>query len=62
MTMTESGIQKIFAGILIAVGVVVLGMYLVIGANDGKPSSGMLVVGVVDIVVGAVLFRRARAS
>lgn len=60
--MAKSEKQKILAGVLIAVGVVLLGMYLVLGANDGKPSNGMLVVGLVDIIVGAVLFGRARAS
>lgn len=60
--MTKSGTQKIFAGLLIAVGIVLLVMYLVLRGNNGDPSRGMLVVGLVDLVVGAVLLRRARSA
>jgi uncharacterized membrane protein HdeD (DUF308 family) len=60
--MTKSGTQKIFAGLLIAVGIVLLVMYLVLRTNKGSASSGMFIVGIVDVVVGALLLRRATSQ
>jgi len=60
--MAKRRAQKIFAVFLIVVGIVLLGMYALLVAGRGRPSAGMLVVGIVDLVVGFVLFGRARKS
>jgi len=59
--MTKSSTQKFFAGLLIVVGVVLLAMFAVIRASRGNPSNGMLVVGLVDLIVGIVLLKRANS-
>ena len=60
--MRNKKMQKIFAGLLIGVGIVLLCLYGLLMMNGGRPSAGMFIIGVVDLVVGAVLLRRARAS
>jgi hypothetical protein len=60
--MAKKETQKIMSGLMIVVGVILIGMYAVLAMNRARPSSGMLVVGIVDLLVGAVLLRRARAA
>lgn len=54
------GARKILAIVVLAFGVVLLLMYAVLAFGGGRPSGGMLVVGLVDVSVGVVLLRRAR--
>ncbi|HEX8472930.1 MAG TPA: hypothetical protein VF666_02770 [Pyrinomonadaceae bacterium] len=58
--MANIGARKIFFILMVAAGIVLLGMYAILKVNGGRPSSGMLVVGVVDLVVGLVLLRRLK--
>jgi hypothetical protein len=44
---------------ILIIGVVLLLMYAVLAFGGGRPSIGMLVVGIVDLAVGLVLLRRA---
>ena len=60
-SMAYKGMQKLFAGLLIVVGIVLLCMYTLLLINGGRPYGGMFVVGMVDLVVGFVLLRRAKA-
>jgi hypothetical protein len=57
--MGKIGARKPLAIIILAVGVVLLLMYAVLFFGGGRPSGGMLVVGLVDVGVGVVLLRRA---
>jgi hypothetical protein len=61
-TMTKTGMQKLFAGLLVVAGIVLLVMYAMLRVNKAGPSNGMLVVGLVDLFVGVVLLRRAMAA
>lgn len=60
--MGKVGARKPLAIFIVAFGVVLLLMYAVLAFGGGRPSVGMLVVGLVDVVVGVVLLRRARGS
>ena len=60
--MADKKMQKIFAVFLIVAGIVLLCLYGLLTMNRARPSGGMFIIGVVDLVVGAVLLRRARAS
>lgn len=60
--MTKTGMQKLFAGLMVVAGIVLLVMYAMLWVNKATPSIGMLVVGLVDLVVGVVLMRRALAA
>jgi hypothetical protein len=60
--MGNKKVQRIFAGLLIVVGIVLLCLYALLMMNGGGPSGGMFIIGVVDLVVGSVLLRRVRAS
>lgn len=60
--MTKTGMQKLFAGLLVVAGIVLLVMYAMLRVNKAGPSNGMLVVGLVDLFVGVVLLRRAMAA
>ena len=57
--MGRTGARKPLAIFIIAFGVVLLLMYAVLVFGGGRPSGGMLVVGLVDVGVGVVLLRRA---
>jgi len=58
--MTNKKMQKGFAVFLIVVGLVLLCLYGLLMMNGARPSGGMFVIGVVDLVVGSVLLRRAK--
>ena len=60
--MAKIGTQKLFPIFLIAIGIVLLGMYAVLAAAKSKPSAGMLIIGAVDLMVGIVLLRRAKSQ
>ena len=60
--MAKPKAQKLFAGFLIAVGIILVCLYVVLVAGRGRPSAGMLIIGIVDLVVGFVLLGRARKS
>jgi xanthosine utilization system XapX-like protein len=60
--MTKTGMQKLFAGLLIVAGIVLLVMYAMLRVNKAGPSNGMFVIGLVDLFVGVVLLRRAMAA
>ena len=60
--MGKIGARKPLAIFIIAFGVVLLLMYAVLAFGGGRPSGGMLVVGLVDVGVGVVLLRRASRS
>jgi hypothetical protein len=57
--MGKNGARKPLAIIILVIGAILLLMYAVLAFGGGRPSIGMLIVGVVDVVVGAVLLRRA---
>lgn len=57
--MSKPGTRKPIAIIILVIGVVLLLMYAVLAFGGGRPSPGMLVVGLVDVGVGVVLLRRA---
>lgn len=57
--MGKNGARKPLAIVIIVFGVVLLLMYAVLMFGGGRPSAGMLVVGLVDLFVGSVLLRRA---
>ncbi len=57
--MGKIGARKPLAIIILVIGVVLLLMYAVLALSGGRPSGGMLVVGLVDVGVGVVLLRRA---
>ena len=57
--MGKTGARKPLAIFILAIGVVLLLMYAVLFFGGGRPSSGMLIVGLVDVGVGVVLLRRA---
>lgn len=57
--MGKTGTRKTLAIFILAIGVVLLLMYAVLAFGGGRPSGGMLVVGLVDVGVGVVLLRRA---
>ncbi len=57
--MGKMGARRPLAVFIIAFGVVLLLMYAVLAFGGGRPSGGMLVVGLVDVTVGVVLLRRA---
>jgi hypothetical protein len=57
--MGKIGARKPLAIIILVIGVVLVLMYAVLAFGGGRPSAGMLVVGLSDLVVGTVLLRRA---
>jgi hypothetical protein len=59
--MAKNKINKPLAVLMVVIGVVLLGMYVVMMMSGGKPSIGMLVVGLVDLFVGIVLLGRAKS-
>ena len=60
--MAKIGARKTLAVFVLAFGVVLLLLYAVLLFGGGRPSGGMLVVGLVDLFVGAVLLKRASRS
>jgi hypothetical protein len=58
--MANIGARKIVFILMVLAGVVLLLMYAILRLNGGRPSGGMLVVGMVDLVVGLVLLRRLK--
>ncbi len=60
--MGRTGTRKPLAIFILVIGVVLLLMYAVLAFGGGRPSVGMLVVGIVDLTVGLVLLRRAAAQ
>ena len=57
--MGKTGARKPLAIFILVIGVVLLLMYAVLFFGGGRPSVGMLIVGLVDVGVGVVLLRRA---
>ena len=57
--MGKTGARKPLAIIILVIGVILLLMYAVLAFGGGRPSPGMLVVGLVDLFVGSVLLRRS---
>ena len=59
--MAQKQTRKLLPMLLIGAGVILLGMYVLLLVNGGKPSIGMLIVGIVDLLVGMILSGRAKA-
>ena len=57
--MSKAGSRKFIAIFMVIIGIILLGMYAVLFFFGGRPSAGILTVGLVDLGVGVVLLRRA---
>jgi uncharacterized protein (DUF983 family) len=58
----KNNAQKTIGGIMLVIGFILLGMYLLLLLNGARPSAGMLIIGIVDLVVGLTLLRRAKKA
>lgn len=60
--MAQSKNRAVIGAVVLVLGIILLGMYAVLTFAGGRPSIGMLVVGLSNTVVGTVLIRRTLAA